>query len=369
MSRKNRKDSHPWWAKIILFVVGLIDLILAGMIRNIGFINPPEGINTTAAFIILGQVSGLLIGGVIFLFYRGSQSYAPSGSAIDRSHIWVNAKSGKKVSNATIKNVYEKQHGYGSWKKKVKSERGCLGVVAIIAGVGLSVIGLIYLSSVVKFPLLLSFRSLVGSGLKYWLAWFGLALLGGVSLFFLYLAFWDVMTYNTSFNISPSGRPMGLQNEPPSIWIILPKALLLLINVLLIIFILLFTFIPSIRASSIGGQYRNALFLTYTVSGLLWLSSIFLQSIRTKKDHQTELTYEEKREGLEKAVKTFFGKESSEKERLISALILLGNRANLTEEGRKGIVDVLKMISAEDFGKDYPRWEEWIMKRIMTLSK
>jgi hypothetical protein len=76
-----------------------------------------------------------LVAGVIYLFYRGAQAYDNKGTAIDRSHIWVNAESGKKVSDASIRTVYEKQHGYGSWEKKVQKERGCVTVFALIIAV------------------------------------------------------------------------------------------------------------------------------------------------------------------------------------------------------------------------------------------
>lgn len=365
MANKSKSDKHPWWAKIVLIILFIVNLLIGDMVKQIGFLTPPEGFKTIAAFFIFGQVSGLLVAGVIYLFYRSAQAYDNKGNAIDRSHIWVDAKTGNKVNDATVKNVYEKQHGYGSWEKKVEKDKGCLTVFAILAAVAITIWGFYALSFRVALPVLLSAQILLGSNLVYWLTWVGLAALGCFAVFMLYFVFWDLANYNTSLAFSPGGHPLGFQNESPSWTVLLPKFVALALTILLNIAVMIFILFPRLMTAPIGKHYTTVLFLTFMVSGFLWFFGAFMQDVKKTKDYQQQQSLEDKKKALEEAVQLLFGKDTERKERLVSAFVLLGNRDSLSSEGIKGVVDILKTISGKDYGTDYSKWEEWIMKQLM----
>ncbi len=274
--------------KIILLTFFIVNLLIADMIKQIGLLTPPEGFESIAAFIIFGQVSGLLVAGVIYLFYRGAQAYDDQGNAIDRSHIWVNAKTGNKVHDATVKNVYEKQHGYGTWEKKVKKDKGCLTIFAILAAVAITIWGFYILSFRVELPLLLSAQVLLGSNLVYWITWVLLAALGCFAVFMLYFVLLGLVNYNTSLAFSPGGHLMGFQNEPPSWLVLLPKFIALVLAILFSIAVMIFIFSPGLMIAPIGKHYTTILFLTYAVSGFLWFFGAILQDLKETKEQQQE---------------------------------------------------------------------------------
>lgn len=370
---KRRKNQHHkktkflsiWWAKVVLLISLIADLLMADMISDSGLLAPPKGIQTYAAYAIFSQASGLLVAGVLYLFYRIAQSYNPKGTETDHSHIWVYAKSGKKVSDASVKAVYEKKHGFGSWEKKVKQDRGCVTVFAMITAVLLTVFGFYALSFSIQLPLLVSVQSLLGAGVLYWVSWVLLAALGCFAIFMLTFVFYDLLNYYNSWEFSPGGALLGFQNEPPSFWIQLPKFIALILTVLLNIAVLSFTFFPNLRGAPIGRHYSTALFLTFVISGILWFFGVLLQDIKVSKEAQRRQELEEQKKGIETAVELFFGNDTEIKERLVSGLVLIGNQDKLTPDGRKSVVDVLKMISGQDFGTDYKKWEEWLMQQIM----
>ncbi len=303
MAAKSKSNKHPWWAKIILLIFFILDLLIAEMIMPTGILKPIKSIDIYAAYIIFGQISGIIVGLIIYLFYKAGQSYKNKGDAIDRSHIWVNAKSGKKMSDATIKNVYEKQHGYGSWEKKVTKERGCATVFAVLAAVALSIYGFYALSFGTKLPLLWRVQILIGSNLLYWLSWLGLMLIGGGALAAIFfLTFYDLTNYNATFVTSPTGKPLGLENDPPALWSILPKAIALVLAVLLNIAVLIYTLWPSLRSAPIGRHYTLVLSLTFLVSGLLWFFSVLLQDIKISQAARQQQDLENKKKAIEESL-------------------------------------------------------------------
>jgi hypothetical protein len=365
VTKKKNPNKRPWWSIIILLILSMINLQTASWTYQNSVDLPIVGLPTFAAFAIFSQASGLFVAGVIYLFYRGAQAYDNKGTAIDHSHIWVNAESGKKVSDASIRTVYEKQHGYGSWEKKVQKERGCVTVFALIIAVILTVVGFLYLSFRAQLPLLTSVQTLLGSNIIYGVSWVLLAILGCCAIYMLYFVFWDLVNYNTSVAFSPTGHPLGFTNDPPSFLILLPKALALLFAVLLNIVILIFAFFPSLRTAPIGAHFSFLLSLTFLSSGILWFFGVIFQDHKVNKELSQRESPEEKKTRLESAVQTLFGKDSEEKERLIAALVLLNDRDNLTLDGKKSLVDVLVAVSGENFGTDYPKWEDWVMKQLM----
>jgi len=365
VATKSKNTKQPWWAKAVLLLFFITDVIIVLLLRDISLLSPPNGIETFASFAIFAQASGLLVAAVIYFSYRGAQKYNPKGTATDTSHIWVDAKSGKKVSDASIKAVYEKQHGYGSWEKKVKSERGCVTVFVMIAAVLLTALGFNWLSYRVEIPLLSAVEALLGSGLLYWVSWVLLAALGCLAIFMLTQVFYDLLNYNTSLAFSPTGKPMGFENDPPSSGVLLPKFIALILTLLLNIAILIFIFIPGLRNAPVARFYSTLLVLTFGFSGLMWLFGVLLQDIKVSKAEQRRRDQESLKEGLEAAIENFFGKETDIKVRLASGWVLINNQEKLTPEGRKGVIDVLKVISGKDFGTDYKQWEEWLMQQVM----
>jgi hypothetical protein len=366
MATKSKTKKQPWWAKAVLLVFFLANGLMVDLLRDTGLFSPPEGIQTFAAYAIFAQASGLLVALVLYFSYRGAQAYNPKGSATDYSHIWVDAKSGQKVSDASVKAVYEKQHGYGSWEKKVKSERGCVTVFAIIAAVLLTAFGFYWLSYRAQLPLLSSVRVLLGSGLLYWASWVVLAALGCLAIFMVTQVFYDLLNYNTSLAFSPSGMPMGFENDPPSTWVLLPKFIALVLTLLLNLTVLIFIFVPGLREAPVGRYYPTLIFLTFGVSGVLWLSGVVLQDIKISKEEQRRQDQETLNDAIKASVEQFFGKDTEIKARLASGWVLINNQEKLTPEGRKGVIDVLKLISGKDFGTDYKKWEEWLMQQIMN---
>jgi len=80
----------------------------------------------------------------IFLLFKWfSQNYNPQGSQYSSTHAWVDPSDGHQVMSASIKQVYEHEHGAGSWQKKVEEERknivvlgtvcSCLLLIVILA--------------------------------------------------------------------------------------------------------------------------------------------------------------------------------------------------------------------------------------------
>lgn len=365
MAAKLKNTKQPWWAKVVLLLFFLTDVLIVLMLKDIGLLSPPKGVETYAAYAIFAQVSGLLVAAVIYFSYRGAQKYNNKGTATDTSHIWVDAKSGKKVSDASVRAVYEKQHGYGSWEKKVKMERGCVTFFAMIAAVLLTVLAFYWLSYRVEIPLLSAVQALLGSGLIYWISWILLAALGCLAVFMFTQVFYDLLNYDTSLAFSPTGMPMGFENDPPSMGVLIPKFIALILTLLLNIALLVFTFSPGLRNAPLGKFYSTLLVLTFGVSGLLWVFGVLLQDIKVSKAEQRRQDQESLKEGLEAAIENFFGKETDVKLRLASGWVLINNQEKLTAEGRKRVIEVLKVISGKDFGTDYKKWEEWLMQQVM----
>lgn len=365
MATKTKSTKQPWWAKVVLLLFFLTDVLIVLMLRDTSPIAPLQGIETYAAYAIFAQVSGLLVAAVIYFSYRGAQKYNNKGAATDTSHIWVDAKSGRKVSDASVRAVYEKQHGYGSWEKKVKRERGCVTVFVMIAAVVLTILGFNWLSYQVKIPTLSAVQALLGSGLLYWMSWVLLAALGCLAVFMLTQVFYDLINYNTSLSFSPTGGLRGFENDPPSMVVLIPKFIALILTLLLNITILIFIFSPGLRIAPVGRFYPRLLNLTFIISASLWLFGLILQDIKISKAEQDRREQESLKEGLEASIEHFFGRETDMKLRLASGWVLIHNQEKLTTEGRKSVVDVLKAISGKDFGTDYKQWEEWLLQQVM----
>jgi hypothetical protein len=71
----------------------------------------------------------------VFVFLAGR--YHPKGDFVDRSHVWVNVKTRRKVGPATARQVYDKIRGPRAWEIKVERERKVLVVIGILPSLGI----------------------------------------------------------------------------------------------------------------------------------------------------------------------------------------------------------------------------------------
>lgn len=213
-----QREHKPILMTIFLGILGLFNGYLgAGLLFDSGrVLILPDRFSTIAHLFAFGQSSGVVIGLIVAGFMALSLLYSPSGSMVDRSHIWVSARSGKKTGNATVKQVYEKKHGRGSWEKKVERERyvlaGFLGIVAL----GLSIYGVSYLLNEVELEILREARALFPTTFLFAAGWFVSGLIGCLSLVAIYLfVFWDYLTVLTGFSLPAQGAPQFKYDSPP----------------------------------------------------------------------------------------------------------------------------------------------------------
>jgi hypothetical protein len=89
---------------------------------------------TTNIFIVVSVVFIALISG-----------YTNKGNTIDTSHIWVYAKSGQKAHDATVKQVYNKFYGSGSFERSAEQARKIRFILACILFSALALTGPSYI--------------------------------------------------------------------------------------------------------------------------------------------------------------------------------------------------------------------------------
>ena len=351
--------SRPWWGSLLLLIFLLLSLLFAGMIET-SQTNPPLrwSLITTASYIIYGYVIWMLILGLMLLVYRLAQSYDPKGSATDYTHIWVDAKSGRKRGDASVRSVYEHLHGYGSWEKRVKRERVFITVLLMLFAVLLIVYSVYYLTAIRRIRVLVDVRMLLGSDILYWLSYLGLAMIVGMTVFLLMLAFWDMITATSM--PSPSGNLPSFTFNFPSPVHFLPRLIALIAVILLNGFVAVLIFFPRLRMTAIGSRYTLVLIITYYATAFLWWFGWLFQDHSVGKAYQEQVDRQSHTETLKNAVQVFFGKDTTIKDRLSEASYLLVFINELTPEGRNGVVEVLKMLSGKDFGTDYGRWKRWV---------
>lgn len=89
---------------------------------------------TTNIFVVISVVFVALISG-----------YTNKGDAIDTSHIWVYAGTSRKVHDATVKQVYDKFHGGGSFERAAEQARKIRTILACIVFFALALVGPSYI--------------------------------------------------------------------------------------------------------------------------------------------------------------------------------------------------------------------------------
>lgn len=70
--------------------------------------------------------------GPVFVFL--ASRYKPTGAEIDRTHVWVNLRTGRKIGPANRKQVYVKHRGERGWEIKIEKEKKAI----INSGIALS---------------------------------------------------------------------------------------------------------------------------------------------------------------------------------------------------------------------------------------
>ena len=361
--KKKRENSKPIWATIGLVLFCILDMGI-----GIGLIYEPvsnvflrEGFDVLASFIIFCELTGVLAVGIGFIFYKLPSLYSPKGRSIDRSHKWVYAGSGKKVRDASARDVYEHQHGSGSWDKRVKRGRSCLTVVSLVVGAGLIVYGIIALIRSGKFPFLTEAQALINAKFLFWLSWIGFAVVGCLSVFVMTYAFWDVRVFFNSMSMTPDGRPSGPLYQNPSLFSIIPRIILIVGVVLMQIYQFIILFFPAASTAKFGSLYATVLPIFYlTAAGLFLLGAVASKPRYHSSHEKKQKEFYTTRDTIESAYQMLVRKETPEKGRLYSALYLLGEWEKLTYEGQKQLIEILKLMTGEDFGRDFNRWIRYI---------
>lgn len=147
---------------VVMFFTGILLLIVFGFFLNDFVLGLCGGIMQywLAQKWLLSREAMLLEGvvGIGFLIYLitifARNRYNPKGYSSSGTHIWVFQDTGRKFKDATEYEMYEREHGPGSWMKKVEAEKNTFvyigGVVAAFATAGLY-----FLANVQSGPLLL----------------------------------------------------------------------------------------------------------------------------------------------------------------------------------------------------------------------
>jgi hypothetical protein len=268
-------------------------------------------------FLSFACSSGYLLG-LVFRFLI--DHYSPKGSSTDTSHIWVYADSGRKYSDATVRAVYERKHGSGSWNSKIESEKRLIWSI----GLTLSAVG----------PLSAKWRAT-----PFPISFFDLELilvfLGCVLSLAFYLFSskydWDLL----------SSAVFDLRKYKPEsyvglfFWLLLPVYLGIPAGL-----IMLYCLIPAIRLPVFEEVIPIML--------LFFLTGIALLVYRMLRPRKPKLTEE-----YEKAL----ADEKARKELITHFARLLMNSDSL--EKRKQSARALSLLTGKGFGDDLERWEKW----------
>ncbi len=366
---KKQEDRKPVWATIALVLLGIIDLFIGIDLTYKPFESMAvhEEIFVFASFVIFCQVTGILAAGIILVAVYLPRAYSHKGWSIDTTHQWIYAKTGRKHRDATVKDVYEHQHGYGSWEKKVERERKFLQVVCIIAAIGLIIYGINYMVQSYRFPILIQVKALIKSNVLFWISWIGFTLAGCFSIFMVIFVFWDLMVTFNTFAYTVDGRPQAPKYENPSLLKLLWRLLLFIAVVLIQIYLSIILFFPSLSGTKFGSAYLTLLPDLYWFAGMLFMVGAIFSRPKYGSDYEYRMNREQDaqstKDAMEGAFQLLVSKETPLQGRYLTALYLLRERNNLTPQGKRQVVEVLKLLSREDFGDDYQRWITWLQAR------
>ncbi len=161
---------------LVMLLVGVVALIILGIFfedwvtgifaqiyaywKGRGWLLSP------AALLLEGAAAVGFFTFLIVAFFRSK--YHPAGYNPSGTHEWVFQDTGRKFRDATELEMYERQHGPGSWQRKVEAEKRSfvyIGGLVVIAGLG----GLIaWMESHAALPAVMWFWGLV-TGLAFYI--------------------------------------------------------------------------------------------------------------------------------------------------------------------------------------------------------
>jgi len=366
---KKREDRKPVWATIALVLLGIIDLFIGIDLTYNPFESMAvhEEIFVFASFIIFCQVTDILAAGILLGAIYLPRAYSPKGWSIDTTHQWIYAKTGRKHRDATVKDVYEHQHGYGSWEKKVERERKFLQVVCIIAAIGLIIYGINYMVQSYRFPILIQVKALIKSNVLFWISWIGLSSTGCFSIFMIKYVFWDLILVSNSTSYAVDGCPKEHQYKNPSLFTLIWRGSFLLLVVLMQIYLSIILVFPGLSVTKFGSAFLTLLPNLYSAAGMLFVFGAFIIRPKYNTDyeyHQTrQQDFNTTKDAMEGAFQLLVSNETPLQGRYLTALFLLRERNNLTPQGKMQVVEVLKILTGEDFGEDYQSWITWLKAR------
>lgn len=367
------EDSKPVWGTTGLILFGLVDLFIGiGLIyESVSSILIQEGFETLASHLLFCQVSGVLAAGVVLLFTLLPRLYKPRGWVTDRSHQWVYADSGRRARDASIEEVYEHEHGRGSWEKKVRSERSFLTVVCILAALGLIAYCFFAANRSGWFPVLTQARAVIDSDILFWVSWVAGAGVGCLSILMLVFAFWDLKLYIDSIGVTKDGRLKDSKYENPSLFLLIPRFILSAAAILLTVYGAINLAFPDLSMAKFGSAYPAILPYLYLSAGVLWLFGSLISKpayhAGYKRRLQMKKEFEKTRDTIANAFKGLYSRDGNMKTRYICAMYLLQQREALTSEGRSQLIKALQQMTGEDYGDDYQRWLRWL-QYIINLN-
>jgi hypothetical protein len=122
------------WENMLIAILVIIGFIIA------------IGLLIGGLYVIYTDISPYLCSIIIFLpglyaFLTGNIGSYDEGDKIDYTHEWRYAGTGRRAHDATIRQVYERYHGSGSWTKKINARhRGFFIFGLIILALGAIII-------------------------------------------------------------------------------------------------------------------------------------------------------------------------------------------------------------------------------------
>lgn len=107
--------------KILQYILLILGLLVLSNPQSLFKSLAP--IQTQLQFFCFNITTSLILS---FFAVKIIENFEPRGNAVVNTHEWVEIRSGRKHSSATEKDIYEHQHGIGSWKKKIIEGRKTL---------------------------------------------------------------------------------------------------------------------------------------------------------------------------------------------------------------------------------------------------
>ena len=315
------------------------------MADNLGKFQAPTALLTIAAIIPVFAVIGALMLILIAFFANLGGIYSPKGGSIDPTHAWYELRSGRRYGPATKRQVYEKYHGKGSWKRRVARIQKIMGITAlVIAIIGASWL-LMRILNQAENLVIRDFMNLVGSKIIAILVF----LLAGAGSYGLLIS--GAIIYGASY---PPIDEMH-KYEIPSFAKIAIRLLPLLIALIMAIFLQLYSWLSVVQDSISTQLFRGAVSLFYLGLAFHWLSTAFPPQPKMKERYRRE---QSRHEMLEFELKLIQNTDCEEAMRIQAGIDLLRSGL-LNYGGKNAIIKVMESISGKHYGDDIGKWESY----------